>query len=66
MENKARVEPSTYYAYLIEEITNFIRNYFDDSIDIKARDLPWNVIRIEQDKFNTAFPIIFSHNVGYA
>jgi len=24
----------------MEEITNFIANYFDDSIDAKARDLP--------------------------
>ena len=36
--NKALVEPSICYAYLMKEITNFITGYFDDSVDIKARD----------------------------
>jgi len=38
--NKARVESSICNAYLMEEITNFITNYFDDKVDTKARDLP--------------------------
>jgi len=58
VSNKARVEPSICYAYLMEEITNFI-------VDVKARDLSRNVIRIEQDKFNVNLPGIFSWNIGY-
>jgi len=64
--NQARVEPSICYAYLMEEITNFIAHYFDDSVDVRAKDLPRNVIRIEQNQADAALPPIFSRNVGYA
>jgi len=64
--NKARVEPSICYAYLMEEITNFITNYFDDSVDVRAQDLPRNVMNIDKDKFDANLPDIFSRNVGYA
>jgi len=64
--NKARVESSICYAYLMEEITNFIAHYFDDSVDIKARDMPRNVIRVEQHQADANLPQIFSRNVGYA
>ena len=50
----------------MEEITNFIANYFDDSIDVKARDLSRNAMNIDQDKSDAEFSDIFSHNVGYA
>ena len=66
MGNKARVEPSICYAHLMEEITNFIAQYFDDSVDVRAKDLPRNVIRIEQNEADAALPLIFSRNVGYA
>jgi len=45
--NKAHVVPSICHAYLMEEIRNFITNYFDDSVDVKARDLPRNVVNIQ-------------------
>jgi len=64
--NKARVEASICYAYLIEEITTFIANYFDDKVDTKARDLPRNVVRVDGDNSDLALPPIFSRNVGYA
>jgi len=64
--NKARVEPSICYAYLMEEITNFITNYFDDSVDVRAQDLPRNVMNIEKDKFDANLLYIFSCNIGYA
>jgi len=64
--NKARVEPSICYAYLMEEVTNFITNYFDDSVDVRAQDLPRMVMNIEKDKFDANLPDIFSRNVGYA
>jgi len=64
--NKARVEPSICYAYLMEEMMNSSANYFDDSVDFKARDLPRNVTRIERDKFDANVPEIFSRNVRYA
>ena len=66
MGNKARVEASICYAYLIEEITTFIANYFDDKVDTKARDLPRNVVRVDLDNSDLALPPIFSRNVGYA
>jgi len=50
----------------MEEITNFITNYFDDSIDVRAQDLPRNVMNIEKDKSDANLPDIFSRNVGYA
>jgi hypothetical protein len=50
----------------MEEITNFITNYFDDQVDTKARDLPRNVFRVDQDKTTACLPPIFSQNVGYA
>jgi len=50
----------------MEEITNFIANYFDDKVDTKASDLPWNVIRVEQGKVDACLPLIFSQNVRYA
>jgi len=50
----------------MEEIINFIAHYFDDSADIKAGDLPRNVIRIEQDEVDAYLPAMFSRNVGYA
>jgi len=50
----------------MEEITNFIANYFDDSVDDKARDLPRNVIRIEQDKSDVNLLEIFYCNIGHA
>ena len=64
--NKACVEASICYAYLMEEITTFIANYFDDKVDTKARDLPQNVVRVDQDNFDVALPPIFSRNVEYA
>ena len=64
--NKARVKPSIFYAYLMKEITNFIVNFFDDSVDVKARDLPRNMMKIDQDKSDANLPNIFSRNVGYA
>ena len=57
--NKAHVEPSICYAYLMEEITNFIAQYFDDNVDVRAKDLPRNVIRIEQNEVDAALPPIF-------
>ena len=60
------MESSIFYAYLIEEITNFIAHYFDDSVDIKARDMSRNVIRVEQHQADANLPQIFSRNVGYA
>ena len=65
MGNKARVEASICYAYLMEEITTFIANYFDDKVDTKARDLPRNVMRVERDKANVGLHPIFYQNVGY-
>jgi len=53
--NEVRVEPSICYAYLVEEITNFIANYFDDSVNVKTRDLPRNVINIDRDKSDAIF-----------
>ena len=50
----------------MEEITNFIVNYFDDSVDVRARDLPRNVRNINKDKSFVELPDIFSRNVGYA
>jgi len=50
----------------MEEITNFIARYLDDSMDVKARDFPRNVFRIEQDKFDANLPEIFPSNVGHA
>jgi len=50
----------------MEEITNFIANSFDDSVDTKVRDLPQNVIGIKQDKLDAIPPKIFSCNVIYA
>jgi len=38
--NKACVESSICNAYLMEEITNFVANYFDDKVDTKASDCP--------------------------
>ena len=49
----------------MEEITNFIANYFDDSVDVKARDLPRNVMNIDQDKSDANLLDILSRNVGY-
>ena len=49
----------------MEEITNFIGNYFDDSVDIKAQELPRNVMNIDQDKSDANLLEIFSCNVGY-
>ena len=40
----------------------FIANYFDDKFDTKVRDLPQDVIRVEQDKANAGFPPISSQN----
>ena len=51
---------------MIEEITNFIANYFDDSLDVKAKDLLRNVMDIDQDKSDANLPEIFSRNVRYA
>ena len=64
--NKARVEASICNAYLMEEITNFIANYMDDSVDVRAGDLPRNVMNIDKDKSDANLPDIFSRNVGYA
>lgn len=50
----------------MEEITNFVANYLDDGVDVKSRDLPRNVYRVEQDKADTSLPDIFSRNIGYA
>jgi len=50
----------------MEEITNFITNYFDDSVDVRAQDLPRNVMNIGKDKIDATLPDIFSRNVGYA
>jgi len=50
----------------MEEITNFIANYFDDGVDVRAWDLPRNVMNIDQDKSDVKLPDIFSRNVGYA
>ena len=66
MGNKARVEASICHAYLMEETTTFIANYFDDQVDIKARNLPRNVRRVDQDNSNVGLFPIFSGNVGYA
>jgi len=50
----------------MEEITNFIANYFDDRVDVKAWDLPRNMIRIEQDKSDANILEIFSRNIRCA
>jgi len=63
--NKARLASSICNAYMMEEIKNFIANYFDDEIDTKARDLPRNVMRVERDKANVGLHPIFYQNVGY-
>jgi len=63
--NKARIEPSIGYAYLMEEIMNFITNYFDDSVDVRAQDLLRNVMNIDKDKSDANLLDIFSHNVGH-
>ena len=47
-------------------MVNFIVNYFDDSVDVGAWDLPRNVINIDQDKSDASLPDIFSRNIGYA
>ena len=44
---------------------NFIANYFDDSDDVKAQNLPRNVMNIKQDKYDANLPDIFSSNIGY-
>jgi len=48
----------------MEEITNFIANYFDDSVDVKAKDLPRNVMNVDHDKTDADLPDIFFRNVG--
>ena len=50
----------------MEEITNFIATYFDDSVDVREWDLPRNVMSIDQDKSNANLLDIFSRNIGYA
>jgi len=37
--NEARVESSICNAYLLQEISGFCGNYFDESFDTKSRDL---------------------------
>jgi len=63
--NKARVEASICNAYLTEEISNFLTHYFGENVDIKPRDIGWNV-RVGIDGSNSNIPAIFSENVGYA
>ena len=50
----------------MEEIANFITNYFDNSVDLNARDFPRNVMNIHQDKSDANLSNIFSRNIGYA
>jgi len=38
VSNKARVESFIYNAYVIEEISDFCANYFDETFDTKSRD----------------------------
>ena len=60
------MESSICNAYLMEEITNFVANYFDDKVDTKARDLSRNLFRVDQAEADASLPSIFSQNVGYA
>ena len=60
------MESSICNAYLMEEITNFVANYFDDKVDTKATDLPRNLRRVDQAEADVSLPSIFSQNVGYA
>ena len=39
----------------MEEITNFVTNYFDDEVDTKTRDLPRNMIRVYQAKADAGY-----------
>jgi len=66
VKNKARVESSICNAYLMEEIANFCVNYFDESVDIKTRDLGRNVTICDHMESNLNIPDLFSLNVGYA
>ena len=59
--NKARVESSICNAYLMEEISDFCANYFDENISTKSRDLGQNEV-----ESNPNIPDVFSMNVGYA
>ena len=63
--NKARVEASICNAYLTEEISNFLAHYFDENVDVKARDVGQNV-RVGVDGSNSNIPAIFSENVVYS
>ena len=64
--NKARVESSICNAYLMEEISDFCANYFDESFSTKTRDWGRNVTRSDHIESNPNIPDLFSHNVGHA
>jgi len=65
ISNKARVEGSICNAYLTEEIANLCSNYFDESVDTKARDLGRNVnADVESGPNNIDIPELFKVDSG--
>jgi len=64
--NKAHVKSSICNAYLMQEISYFCTNYFDESIDTKSRDWGRNVTRSYPTESDPDVPELFSINLGYA
>ena len=64
--NKAHVESSICNAYLMEEISNFCDNYFDENVHTKSRDQGRNITRCDPAELNENVLELFSMSLGHA